>query len=211
MVKRATQYPSWAPEELCTYHQECLENGSEYDELETFQILERMIFDERMEWVWIELKEFAEKNGIQGYAIDIYLTATNTQGLYGAERLTQAELRKVVEKIEKLSTKLADLVEQIMPICLIDGVDPPKLVSPVVRELGAQAREVLERPRLLSKVQVKNQRQQVLVRSLYRMFRERFGRPFLRLIAEIHDVVLQVADDEMLDERAVSDIVRGLP
>ena len=144
--------------------------------------------------------------------MDVYLAATNTGGPFGSERLTKGELRKAVEKIERLSSQLADLVDQVMPICLIDGINHRRPVSQIIRnDLPAKAREVLNRPRLLSKTKLKDPVTTVLVRELHRVFMERFGTPLLRIIADIHAIVLDSNEHEILDEQAVADIVRTAP
>ena len=68
MGKQDILYPSWAPEELCAYHRECLKADPVYREIETFRILCRMSFDEQMALVWNELKMLADQKGVHDYA-----------------------------------------------------------------------------------------------------------------------------------------------
>ncbi|MEN8130932.1 MAG: hypothetical protein ABFS45_12215 [Pseudomonadota bacterium] len=209
------EYPKWAPAELCEYHKNWVADHPDLVN-EGLLSLERLITDERMKPIWGKLEGLAKKKNINNYVIDIYMLVQNTEGPYGAEKLTKAELRRAVQDIEKKSLELTSLIDEVMPFAFVNNA--PKsldnLVIDVIKSLGPQARQILYEPRALGNPNLKktgNSKRNYFVRKLSAYFRDTFGKPMNDLVAEMHSIFLPEAKDNALGADNVASIKRKSP
>lgn len=204
-----TEYPEWAPKVLCKYHQEWITKSPELKNL-SLEVLEKMITDPDMQLVWESLEWPAGNKSADDYAYNLFMLVQNTDGPYGAERLKKRELRKAVERIEKMSGKLADLINQVMPYATVDK-HPPRpdnLAVCVVSRLGHQARQILDEPRLVHNPGAKYSAKNYFVRGLASFFTKVFGDPKVDVIVDLYLIFAAEDRDENFNKYDVTSILR---
>ena len=202
----ASDYPSWAPKELCEYHKKWSANFSDPTN-EALQVLGILLIDMRMKPVWKQLDGLSTEK-----IYEFFILISETEGPYGAGRLPLAELQREVQRIEKLSKKLADLVDKIMPMHLIkDFRDNGEitLVSSIIRELGAQSKQILNDQRTLQRPGSKFSGRTHFVRLLSAFFEETCGDPMHMVVAELHSIFLP--EDKIIDTGDICSILRDSP
>lgn len=202
-------YRKWAPKELCEYHKDWVKNYPDPNN-EALQILEKLITNKQMESIWKKLDKLAEQKNTQNYYFDLLL-AIQPDGPFGIDRLTKGELRDAVKEIEKKSRELTFLVKRIMPYAFINNA--PKtldnLVINVLKDIGNQARDVLSEPRTINKPGSENPKKDYFVRQLSAFFRQTFGKPLHKVVADLHSIMMP--DDEGITEVNVWNIVKNSP
>ena len=202
-----TNYLKAAPTELCDYHKDWKIKSPELKN-EVFYILETLTTNVHMMSIWEKL---ASKKNVNNYAFDLFMLVQNTNGPYGADKLTKAKLRVAVQKIEKKSRELADLVDEVMPMHFIEGAakrDMSALVTPIIRNRAPQAKQILNNPRVLSKPGSKFSKKTYFVRPLAAFFTETFGSPMHSTIADLYSIFMSEDKHDIISANAVASILR---
>lgn len=203
------QYPKWAPAELCEYHKQWVTDQPDFIN-EAFRDLELLIFDDRMRSIWEKLKKLAVDRNVEHYPIHL-LVNLSPDGLFGIDQFTRAELREYVREIDKKSRELLRLVNKVMPFTFINDArgDSDILVVSVLKNLGAQARHVLDLPRTITKPRSETARTYYFVRKLAVFFENTFGDSLKSIVAEMHTIFLP--DIDAIGVRDVWRILKNSP
>jgi len=131
-----TQYPAWAPNDLCEHHKVILghinNKKSKMKRTKRFEILESIIFNEDMKKVWPIIKRYSE-SGFLKNMVDIEMpvfmgkTFSTTINSYGFRLLhnvmyayaysvikykTKKEKKEFYKAVSKQASELSDLIEK---------------------------------------------------------------------------------------------------
>ena len=209
-------YPRWAPIELCNYHREWELKGEPEVLCQEFIDLESLInpANKKMAAVWRDLERLAAAKGINHYAMGLY-AALCPDGPQGTDKLTKAELEETIHEIKQLSSRLAGMIDRVMPMVSISAVlrDRPTTahkyipVFDVVRDLGGYADTLLKEPRLLDRTSGNNVRTRYFVRTLCKHFNDKYGEIPYSAIAKITSTILDI---DNIDARKIKSLLRGV-
>lgn len=211
------KYKKWAPTDLCDYHREISTKYPNKNKLQTFIDIEKLITDDRMEYVWNTL---VKRGGCDSFDI-VSLVATNgPQGIDSLNIEKREELKSVVLKLtNELGVTLKNTVPYISSKDAFKSANNNRsgnyfciYLPGLLKDINKHVENLLNKPIVTPRLADNKNIRKYFVRSCYSYFMKKFEKPLDEVTATLASVFIENINDglnEAFNSTHVRSIRRG--